>query len=125
MEHFIEKYNLLKSRSIRGVTDDLMSCFLDYPFPGNVRELENLIEYAYILCKGDYIGKEHMPGDFSEWLNSRRFPSAPLLDPLAEAEAERIRVVLNQHKGNRLETARALGISRSSLWRKLKRYGLQ
>ncbi|GAF73680.1 unnamed protein product, partial [marine sediment metagenome] len=76
VDHFIRKYNLLKGRSIHGVTHEVISHFMDYPFPGNIRELENIIEYAYILCKDDHIGMEHLPRDVRDWFNAYDRPSS-------------------------------------------------
>jgi len=123
VEHFIRKFNLLKARSIHGVTHEALSHLMDYPFPGNVRELENIIEYAYILCKDDYIGMEHLPMDVRDWFMTQNRPSS-ISATLANEEAEKIRQILNKHRGNRLAAARELGISRSTLWRKIKKYGL-
>lgn len=123
VEHFIEKYNILKNRSIKGATSKVLSQLMDYPFPGNIRELENIIEHAFIVCKEDYIDIDHLPSDFTGWFK-RDANHFPILDPLDHAEAERISQILHKHEGNRVETARELGISRSTLWRKIKKYNL-
>lgn len=123
LDHFIRRFNLLKGRAIRGVSPDVLSLFMKYPFPGNIRELENIIEYAYILCKGPVIEVAHLPGDVKEW--ARRHPSAkPVAGALELEEAEKIKVVLERHGGNRVAASEELGISRTTLWRKIRRYGL-
>ncbi|MEM4721109.1 MAG: sigma 54-interacting transcriptional regulator [Candidatus Methanomethylicaceae archaeon] len=124
IDHFIQKFNFLKGRAIRGVAPDALSFLMDYSFPGNIRELENVIQYAFIRCKSDLIAMEHLPSElFDKAANEKE--SLSDLGPLPHPkEAEQIRSLLNQYGGNRIETAKALGISRSTLWRKIKKYGL-
>ena len=124
IDHFIQKFNLLKGRTIRGVTPDVLSYLMDYPFPGNIRELENVIQYAFIRCKSDFISMDHLPPDLFKNIDSQKdtFPGAE--SSRYPEEAERIRSLLNRYGGNRIETAKALGISRSTLWRKIKKYHL-
>ena len=124
VEHFINKYNLLKGRSIRGVSKKVLDAFMTYPFPGNIRELENIIEYAYILCKGSLITFEHLPEDFRESVVGGR-EDIPGDRSLCSMEMEAIVKTLEKFRGNRMETAKELGISRSTLWRKMKKYGIQ
>jgi PAS domain S-box-containing protein len=123
VDHFIRKFNLLKARAIPGVTHEVISHFMDYPFPGNIRELENIIEYAFILCKDGYIGMEHLPMDVKDWIKTQNHTFS-ISTFLADEEAEKIQLALNKHRGNRLATSSELGISRSTLWRKIKKYRL-
>jgi PAS domain S-box-containing protein len=127
IDHFIHKFNILKGKFIRGMTSEALAYLLDYPFPGNIRELENIIEYAFISCKDNAIGKEHLPKDIFDRLNNKSFitPYSQFTDPYHQEEAEKIRQLLHQHDGNRIQTARALGISRITLWRKLKKYNIE
>ena len=122
IDYFIQKFNLLKGRTIRGVTPDVLSFLMGYSFPGNIRELENVIQYAFIRCKSDLIGMEHLPIELFDTAGDQK-ESRSDLHTLSK-EAEQIRSLLNQYGGNRIETAKALGISRSTLWRKIKKYGL-
>jgi transcriptional regulator with PAS, ATPase and Fis domain len=124
IDHFIQKFNLLKGRAIRGVTPDVLSYVMNYPFPGNIRELENVIQYAFIRCKADLIGMEHLPTELFEKVDSQKGSPSGLDTLRLPEEAEQIRSLLNQHEGNRIETAKTLGISRSTLWRKIRKYGL-
>ena len=120
IDHFIHKFNLLKGRSIQGVTPEVLSFLMDYPFPGNIRELENIIEYAFIPCKDQVIGMEHLSKDL---LDSFKVKNGYFSDH-EDKEAKKIRAILEQYPGKRSESARALGISRTTLWRKMKKYGL-
>jgi len=121
-DHFIHKYNLLKGRDIQRIAPEVLSCFMKYPFPGNIRELENIIEYAFILCKTKQIELEHLPGEVKEWrpVHEHHVP----LDQESREEAEKITQLLERNRGKRMQTARELGISRSTLWRKIKKYHL-
>ena len=120
VDHFIRKFNLLKGRSIQGVAPEVLTFLLKEPFPGNIRQLENIIEYAFITCKGDTIGMEHLPRDMVEGHDDH----GPLLSGREYEEAEKIRAILKRHSGNRLEAARDLDMSRTTLWRKIKKYGI-
>lgn len=122
IDHFIQKFNLLKGRTIRGVNPNVLSFLMDYPFPGNIRELENVIQYAFIRCKTDFIGLEHLPTELFDKAEDEK----ELLSNLhtLPKEAEHIQSILNQYGRNRIKTAKALGISRSTLWRKIKKYNL-
>ncbi|NIA12219.1 MAG: Fis family transcriptional regulator, partial [Nitrospiraceae bacterium] len=122
VDHFIHKYNLLKGRNIQGTTPEALTCLLDYPFPGNIRELENVIEYAFIFCKSKQIELQDLPREVRDWneFHDQQLP----LDPVAREEAEQIRQLLKRNHGRRIQAAQELGISRSTLWRKIKRYGL-
>jgi len=118
--HFIHKFNLRKGKNIESVTPEVLSFLMDYAFPGNIRELENIIEYSFIACKGATIGMEHLSRDLlhSQRTTERFFSTAEL------QEAQKIRAVLERHAHNRIATASALGLSRTSLWRKIRKYGL-
>ena len=120
IEHFIQKFNLLKDRSIQGVTPETLSFLLGQPFPGNIRQLENIIEYTFITCKEDVIGMEHLPGDLVGKQENQR----SLLASNEYEEAQKIRAILDQYPKNRSEAAIVLRMSRTTLWRKMKKYGI-
>jgi len=124
IDHFIRRFNLLKEKAIQGISREALSLLMQYPFPGNIRELENIIEYAFIYCKQGMIGLEHLPEELLEDSRDHHhaFPNAP--PSLQNEEAQRVYAALTQWKWKRQETARALGISRSTLWRRMKKYRL-
>ena len=117
-EEFIHRYNNLNAAGVTGLSQAALKVLLDYDFPGNVRELENVIEHACILCGAGQIRVEHLPARI------RRSVPVEGAAALDESEASTIRAALALHHGNREETAQYLGISRSTLWRKMKKYGL-
>lgn len=119
VQHFIKKFNILKSGNIEGVTDEVMNILMDYSFPGNVRELENIIEHAFVLCREAYITRNHLPQQFR---HTGETPVESLT--LDEMEQYYIRRSLERNAGNRAKTARDLGIDASTLWRKMKKYGI-
>ena len=124
VEHFVEKFNLKKGKNLSGVSHEVMAFLMRYDFPGNVRELENIIEHAFVMCKGDMIELRHLPPELIERSKKALLEEKEIDRPLQRAEAESIRKALERNRGNRLRTARELGIDRSTLWRKIKRYGL-
>jgi len=123
VEHFITRLNALKEKNISGVSDEVMHLLMNYRFPGNIRELENLLEHAYVLCRGNLIETRHLPLEFVN-KNSRFNNVHNDLKPLESSEALVIQEALKKFGGNRILAARELGIGRSTLWRKMKRYGL-
>lgn len=117
INHFIKKFNNLKGRNIEGVTDEVMNLLMDYGFPGNVRELENIIEHAFVLCRDVYIGLNHLP-------HHLRTAEAIFDENLTLDEVERIYIqrALDKYNGNRSKAAESLGIDPSTLWRKMKKF---
>ncbi|MBD3370879.1 AAA domain-containing protein [Candidatus Fermentibacteria bacterium] len=119
VEHFVSKFNSRENRSVQGVTDDALAALMSYDFPGNVRELENLVERAFVLCKRDRISTEHLPRKLTTGL-----PTAGGTGGLRELEASYIMSVLRRNDWNKTAAARELGIHKSTLYRKIKRLGL-
>lgn len=125
VNHFIKKLNLKTGKKILFVSDDVIRLLMFYDFPGNIRELENIIEYAFVMCRGEKMHVEHLSKEFRESLmnpSSFRQSTAPNL--LRKSEGETIRGVLQNNNGNRAAAAKELGIHPSTLWRKMKRLGL-
>ncbi|MFN2365741.1 MAG: sigma-54 interaction domain-containing protein [Desulfurivibrionaceae bacterium] len=124
VNHFLEKFNLIKGRAVQGATAQTLAALFDYPFPGNIRELENIIEFAFIACKNGWIELEHLPEEVRERRNSDSKDWGGELLPHEAEEALKIKSVLENCRGNRTMAARSLGMGRSTLWRKIKKYGL-
>ncbi len=120
VNHYVRLFRESTGKPIQGFADDAMALLMGYPFPGNVRELENLVERAFILCQDDRIGVEHLPPSV---VQSRR-PGAVLPVPasIAAAELAAVRTALERHHGNRTRAAAELGIHRTTLLRKLRRF---
>jgi len=125
VDHFIHQFNLTKGKKITGISDKSMNLMMKYEFPGNVRELENLIEHAFVLCHGHKIRLEHLPKEFIEQLKEEIIPAVKQADRLKSAEATVIIDVLKKHAGNRTKAAKELGIDKSTLWRKIKKYNIE
>jgi len=117
VDHIIEKYNRLQGKNITDISVEAMSRLIEYDYPGNVRELENIIEQAFVLCRGDIIELHHLPAELrSDMLSSEdRSSSMSLL----EMEKNLIAGKLRLYGGNRKLTARELGIDVSTLYRKI------
>ncbi|NVM25784.1 MAG: sigma 54-interacting transcriptional regulator, partial [Desulfobacterales bacterium] len=119
-EHFLETYFSANSKAIRGFTKEVMQVFMDYDWPGNVRELQNVIEHAVILAKGEVIAVGDLPHDLKETL--------PRIEEdvtsLKTTEKNLILRVLQEVKGNKYQAAKKLGITRSTLYGKLRKYGI-
>jgi len=124
VKHFVERFNALQGRRIKRVTESAMSSLMAYDYPGNVRELENAIEHGFVVCAGDVIQRDDLPAHIMTAAADRSRPSPPAAGPLRLAEEETIRAVLSGNGGHRQMTAAELGISRNTLWRKMKKYGL-
>ena len=125
VEHFIERFNQKMRRNVRGISPEALDILMSYDWPGNIRELENAIEQAFVRCRGETLLPEHLPrhitGDLQEPLHG---PISSLRAPLEETEKEILRRVLEETGQSRIAAARRLGISKATLWRKMKRYGL-
>ena len=120
-QHFVQKFAAAQGKQIDRITDEVMDLLMDYEFPGNIRELENIMERAVTLTAGPTIEVSHLPKDFQQpgFLVQRR-PKKEFMT-LEENEQEYITYVLKQTNGNKTRAAEVLGIDRVSLWRKLKR----
>jgi transcriptional regulator with PAS, ATPase and Fis domain len=125
IDAFIQKFNAKTGKQITGVSDRALRLLLNYDFPGNVRELENIIEHAFVLCGGNRIDLNCLPKELTEGQEAMP-PSSPLKGetPFRKAEAEIIERMLKKYGGNRAKTARELGIERTTLWRKIRKYRL-
>jgi PAS domain S-box-containing protein len=125
VDTFINKFNIIKGMCIEGVSKEVLDVFMKYDFPGNVRELENFIEYAFILCHGNIIELDHLPKELSSAHKSRESSVVTLATkPLAASEENTIRTALDKHGWKRTATAAYLSINPSTLWRKMKKYNL-
>jgi PAS domain S-box-containing protein len=121
VEHFVRQLNEKYSKSVRGVDPKVMTSFKRYHWPGNIRELQRVLEYAFVFVKGPIITPAHLPELEEETVET---PSIPVAVSPWDDERSTIIRALDQAGGRRQEAARLLGISRSSLWRKMKSYGL-
>ncbi len=124
VEHFIGRFNVRTGRRIAGVAPEVLRLLMQHDFPGNIRELENIIEHAFVLCRGRLITPEHLPLDLQGSRNGAGVSGDSPQASLKDAEAAVIRSLLAEHGGSRAKTARALGIDPSTLWRKMKRLGI-
>ena len=124
VEHFINKYNLKKGRRITGVSQGVMEALMSYDFPGNIRELENIIEHGFVLCRNFTITLDHLPHDFRKLFIDQERNENHQIGPIRQAEADVIKKALEKHKGHRGKTARELGIDKSTLWRKMRKFGI-
>ena len=124
VEHFIHQFNLKKGKKITGITDQALGMLMEYEFPGNVRELENMIEHAFVLCHGSLIQKDHLPKELIETFTADKKGHSQTADQLKAAEAQVISEILKKHDGNRSRVAEELGIDKSTLWRKMKKFNL-
>ncbi len=129
IDHFLKKYSKENQKSISDVSREARDLLLRYPYPGNVRELENLIERAVILCRGEMITTQDLPFHLKEeksetsWTSSKKGKSLP--ESLEEIERDSILRALHQHQGVQTKAAESLGISERVLRYKIKKYGIR
>jgi PAS domain S-box-containing protein len=120
-DHFIAKFNRLQGKDVVGVADDVLARLMEYDFPGNVRELENVIEHAFVLCRSGLIQIQHLPAQVRGPAESTSLAGKSGMT-LASAEQWLIRDALKKHQGNRTAAAKQLGIDPSTLHRKIRQY---
>lgn len=123
--YFSKKYSLLMKKEITGVSEEAMNYLVNYEYPGNVRELENIIERAVVLCNSSQIDVEHLPQDLKELKIEVFTKKEGNFMSLEELEREYIKWILKEVGNNKTVAAQILGIDRVSLWRKLKSYGIE
>ena len=123
IEHFITKMNRLRGKNITHIDDEALSAILSHPFPGNIRELENIIEYAFVLCAGKKIQLKHLPGNVASQVVIFK-EHHTMDDEVKSAESRVIIAALKRNNYNRSATAHDLGMHKSTLFRKIERLGL-
>jgi len=123
IRHFLLKYSRAFGKEVKGVNAEALDILCNYPFPGNVRELENIIERAVALTDETEISVRDLPSDLRELSISGL--EAQTLVSLEEKEKQYIQEVLIKTNYRKNSAAEILGVPRTTLWRKMKRYGLE
>ena len=124
LKQFCESHGCIKA----GLTEQALQCLQDYPWPGNVRELENAIERAVLLGKGTFLDINDLPPAIihhHQSTENKSYGSETLKQALAGPERAIIRTALEANNWGRQETAKSLDINRTTLYKKMKRYGLE
>ncbi len=134
IEHFIQKFNRLNNKELQGISPPALSLLMSYDYPGNIRELENIIEYASVVCRNGLVTPEHIPDTVRPSTRSpAETPGTPATagrppfgkPSLKTVEKEFIYNLLQQNRWNKTLTAQQLNVHPSTLWRKIKRYQLE
>jgi sigma-54 dependent transcriptional regulator, acetoin dehydrogenase operon transcriptional activator AcoR len=120
-EHFIIRLNKLRGRNITGVSDEVLAAFMRHNWPGNIRELENVIEYAFITCRGGLIQPEALPDYLKEGASTDTIFHGLTLK---EIERHAIHKALERNQWRKVATAKELGIDKNSLRRKIKLFSI-
>ena len=124
VDNFIEKFNLRQKKKIKTVSRSVLSVLSGYDYPGNIRELENIIERAFILCETDTIGIEHLPSELSGNAENKKV-SGSIKDMRKDAEKQLIIEALRRNNFNKAATARDLKIHKATLFRKIKKLNIK
>jgi len=119
-EHFLGRLEALKRKGITGLSDGAVAALMRHDWPGNIRELENAIEHAYVLCRGGLVRPEHLPSQLVPASAEARISATTL----KEMERGFITEALVRNRGRRAETAKQLGIDRGTLRRKIREHGI-
>jgi PAS domain S-box-containing protein len=124
VQHFIARLNTLQGRDISGITGDALACLMAHGYPGNIRELENIIERAFVLCRSGEIERHHLPESIcgpqdTAAARPQRYRS------FRQMEEAFVRNALDRNGWNRLKTAQELGIHKTTLFRKMKALGIE
>jgi PAS domain S-box-containing protein len=119
VDHFRQIFNEKFSKHIDGVTGDVLGRFMQYSWPGNIRELEHAIEHAFILCRGQMISPEHLPAAISDSIETEKSKAKTLRFPVRTTARDDILQALQKTGGNKTEAARLLGINRRTVYRKI------
>ncbi|OQW99158.1 MAG: sigma-54-dependent Fis family transcriptional regulator [Desulfobacteraceae bacterium A6] len=122
VQNFIRQNNDKTDKKKLGMTPEAMDKLIEYAWPGNVRELRNTIEYAFVLCPGGGIGINHLPVKIASGVKDTDKPSQP--SPKKTDRKEELIKILRETGGNRSETARRLGVSRVTVWKRMKKYDI-
>ncbi|MBW1800320.1 MAG: sigma 54-interacting transcriptional regulator, partial [Deltaproteobacteria bacterium] len=123
VKHFISRLNTLRSKTVTGISQEALALLMAHDYPGNIRELENIIEHAFVLCSEGQIQPRYLPGNL---LSS--IPQVPIYHTmditLKTVETQMILDALRRNHYNRIQTARDLGMHKSTLFRKIKTLGI-
>lgn len=122
VDHFLSRLNSQKKKKVMGFTPEAMAALMFYDWPGNIRELENAVEHAFILCKEDFIGLRYLPDKILLEINAT-FASRDTT--LKEIEKTAILKALRRNNWKKLQTAKELGINKNTLRRKIVSYGIE
>lgn len=120
IEHFLNKFNLRTGKKINQLSQKALHILINYEYPGNIRELENIIEHAFVLCHGSTIQLTHLPPELPKETRESDDLQPPFENKLKDRERELIQQTLEKYHGNRTLAAKELGIHPTTLWRKLK-----
>lgn len=119
IDHFVAVYNERFKRHILSVDEDATKCMTRYDWPGNIRELQNAVEHAFVMCRGDVIGRQHLPPELQD---SGAAVTAEV--NVCDEETARIVAALEKAAGNKTRAARLLGISRRTIYRRMEELGI-
>jgi PAS domain S-box-containing protein len=123
VDFFLDRFNRRHGKNISCVTNEVTTCLMAYDYPGNVRELENIIEHCFVLCDGEIIEAKHLPESVCPSLKTNKLADTKPAT-IRQTEIILITQVLQRNKGNKTAAARELGIDKSTLFRKLKAYNI-
>jgi two-component system nitrogen regulation response regulator GlnG/two-component system response regulator HydG len=127
---FVKKYSRLHDIPVKGIAKDAEAILMHYDYPGNIRELENIIDHAVVLCDADFILLAHLP-EYITRESDQGFLKLPKTGDVSESgriltlnEIEKNHIIkaMQLFENNQTDVAKRLGISRSTLWRKLKEH---
>ena len=123
--HFIGVYNARYEKEVKEISKDALDLLLAYDFPGNIRELENIIEHAFVFCKGAALLVEHLPEEFRHAsLEGNDLSALGGIADFEKLEKMYLQNILKETGNNKLQAAKRLGIDRSTLFRKMKKLGI-
>jgi len=129
IQHFINLDAQKTGKNILGFTPEAMRLMVSYPWPGNIRELRNTVDYAFVLARGKSIGPEHLPDKITRCnlmdTNPVKYAELNHTVKLGFTEKEKLIDALQQADGNQTQAAKILGISRVTVWKRIKKYGIQ
>lgn len=126
VDHFINKFNAKTGKKIISVSPNVISTLMNHDFPGNIRELENIIEHGFVLCRGSIIKREHLPPELIRIEKDSEVNKDILSTPVTESIDEQNQIIntLRNCSGVISKAAEELGVHRTTLWRKIKRYNI-
>jgi transcriptional regulator with PAS, ATPase and Fis domain len=120
VDHFCNSFNKIFKKNIEGISIEVLNTFMNYPWPGNIRELEHAIEHGFVLCHGEIITLDHIPKEIRDYFRTEKH----MLKEKAADEPQGILNALSKTDWNKAKAARLLGINRRTIYRKIYKFGL-